>query len=62
MTPEAQHDAWECDGYPREWENIDPQDMSRMPVPGGWIVHSAGVVGDTTGFIPDPTHRWKLAD
>jgi len=65
MTPEAQHDAWERDGYPREWEEVGACTY-RMPVVGGWLVHY-GVSGDLAMtvamvFIPDPTHRWRLAD
>jgi len=68
MTPQEQHDAWERDGYPREWEAIS-DDSCRRPVPGGWQTREGSwdygknqPRGVALSFIPDPTHRWKLAD
>jgi len=68
MTPQEQHDAWERDGYPREWEKVST-DSERRACVGGWQVretawdYQADVpVATALSFLPDPTHRWKLAD
>lgn len=51
--------------YPREWEPIDPNGVSkRLKIYGGWIVRTTSCLMSATSvhtlFIPDSIHQWEL--
>lgn len=59
--------------YKIEWEIINYEDIDadiliteRLQVIGGWIVKSSfnnsekNMYGESSVFVPDPNHEWKL--
>jgi hypothetical protein len=46
--------------YPREWEDIPIDYVSRLRIHGGWLVRHHGDLGTVMVFVPDPNHEWVI--